>query len=202
MLSAACTGGGDRGRTSGGAPAAGAAAPDAAATFRGVELVPPEAAPDFALTDQHGRPFRLSEQRGQPVLLFFGYTYCPDACPLTLAHFKEAREALGSDAGRVVFAFVTVDPERDTPRRLAEYLTVVPGVLGLTGDRDALAAVWSDFRVHVEVVPGTEPSAYSVAHSTRTYLVDGAGSLRLLYSLFTSGEDMAHDLRRLLEEAD
>ena len=118
-------------------------------SFRGNALDSPVAAPDFALTDQHGQPFRLSEQRGNVVILFFGYASCPDVCPTTLGMWRRVQTELGDDAQRVRFVFVTVDPERDTQERLREHLTIFsPDFIGLTGTPADLEPVYQAYGVY------------------------------------------------------
>ncbi len=171
-------------------------------TFRGQPLQPPRPAPDFVLMDSNGHPFRLSDQRGRIVLLFFGYTTCPDVCPTALAKFRQVREALGAEAAQVRLVFITVDPERDTPARLKRYVeTFSPDFIGLTGDRAALARVWEDYGVYVERQEAEGSAAgYLVAHSSWTYLVDQGGDLRLIYPHGATAEDMAMDIRHLLRQ--
>ncbi|RMF33812.1 MAG: SCO family protein [Chloroflexi bacterium] len=177
-----------------------AACKPSAPSFRGTAIEPPRPAADFVLTDQDGRPFRLSDQRGHVVLLFFGYTHCPDVCPATLTTWKQVHEALGDDADRVRFVFITVDPERDTPERLKEHVTLFgPDFLGLTGPPEALEAVYKAFGVYREKVT-TEESAlgYLMNHTARTYLLDQEGRWVLSYAFGTPAEDIVHDIRQLL----
>lgn len=169
-------------------------------SFHGEPLQPPRPAADFVLTTQDGRGLRLSDLRGKIVLLFFGYTTCPDVCPTTLAKFREVQRALGAEAARVRFVFVTVDPERDAPARLKAYVeTFSPTFIGLTGERTALAKVWEDYGLYV-ARQATQGSAvgYLMIHSSSSYLVDQAGALRLVYPVEATAEDIAADIRQLL----
>lgn len=171
-------------------------------TFHGDRLEPLRPAPDFALTDDENGIFRLRDQRGRVLLIFFGYTFCPDICPMALATLSRAEQLLGPEASRVRFVFITVDPERDTPARLQQYLSHLgPSFSGLSGDRQTLEQVWRDYGVHVarEEQPNSL-AGYLVAHSTWTYLVDPEGNLRLVYPLDVSAEDLAEDVRALLKE--
>ncbi len=171
--------------------------------FFGGTLDPPRAAPDFTLSDQHGATYRLSEQRGDVVVLFFGYTTCPDVCPTTLAQYRQVKNLLGEDAERVQFVFVTVDPERDDEERLNQYISLFDReFLGLTGDAEALQAVWRDYGVYVERVEAPDsPVGYWMNHSSVSYVVDAKGDLRLIHLYNTPNDDVVHDLRLLLAEA-
>jgi len=169
-------------------------------TFHGTELNPPQPAPDFTLTDQHGQPFRLSDQRGKVVLLFFGYTHCPDVCPTTLARWKQIYDALGENAERVRFVFITVDPERDTPGRLQQHLAVFnPKFIGLTGTPEQLAPVYQAYHVYREKVQESQSAAgYLMNHTAGTFLIDPEGRWRLGYSFGTPPEDIVEDIGVLL----
>lgn len=170
------------------------------ASLRGTVFDPPAPAADFTLRDQWGRPFRLADQRGNVVLLYFGYTYCPDVCPTTLAVWRKVEVALRDLAGRVRFVMITVDPERDTPDRLRVYLGAFsPRFVGLTGSEGALAAVYKAYGVirKKEAVPGSA-AGYLVSHTARVFLIDPAGALRATYPYDAPVEDFGHDIRRLL----
>lgn len=176
-------------------PAAGVAAP----AFRGGALEPPRPAPDFALADPDRREFRLSRQRGQVVVMAFGYTFCPDVCPTTLAEFAQVKARLGPAEKQVRFVFITVDPERDTPERLRVYTAAFDRTfLGLTGTPAQLEAVRRAYGVvaRKQVVAGTA-AAYLVDHSASIYVVDRAGRLRVVFPFGTPVEDMTHDLKLL-----
>lgn len=163
-------------------------------TFRGQPLQPLRPAADFILTDWNENTFRLSDQRGRIVLLFFGYTTCPDVCPTTLAKLRKVRGALGAEAAQVRFVFITVDPERDTTARLKHYVeTFSPDFIGLTGDRVTLAGVWESYGVYAErqEVQGSAVG-YLMIHSSWTYLVDQEGNLRLIYPYEATEEDIVH----------
>jgi protein SCO1/2 len=171
-----------------------------AAQFKGGALEPPRPAPDFTLKDPEGRPFRLSAQRGKVVVLSFGYTFCPDVCPTTLAELADVRAKLGEAAKRVQVAFITVDPERDKPARLAEYTRYFDKTFaGLTGTPEQLAQVRKAYGVTAEkrVVPGTV-AAYLIDHSAFIYVIDPEGRLRLMFPFETPVETMVHDLQVLL----
>lgn len=173
-----------------------------AQAFHGFVLDPPQPAPDFTLTDQAQNPFRLSDQRGSVVVLFFGYTACPDVCPATLAQYARVKRELGTLADQVRFAFITVDPDRDTPARLRDYLgRLDPGVYGLWGTGEEVGRVLDAYGVYVEVVDApASPAGYWINHTALSYVVDRNGNLRLAHPFGFEPEDLAADLRRLLLE--
>jgi len=176
------------------------AGPARSAEFKGGLLTPPKAAPDFTLTTQDGKDFRLSRERGNVVALWFGYTFCPDVCPTTLSELAQARTRLGADAKRFRIVFVTVDPERDTPARLREYSNAFNrSFTSLTGSPDRLAEVRRAYGVTAEkhVVAGTS-AMYLIDHSAFVYVIDPAGQLRLMFPFGMSIDDMVHDFKQLL----
>jgi len=137
---------------------------------------------DFTLTDQLGKRVNLSQFRHKVVALSFGYTFCPDVCPATLAKVDRVRHALGSQGSRLQPMFVTIDPERDTPARLKAYLSnFAPGIVGLTGTSDQVAKAAHLYRARYEKEPGRGPTEYLMAHTAYLYLVDGRGDLRYLF---------------------
>lgn len=171
--------------------------------IRGLEFSDPKPAPDFALRDQNGAVFRLSEQKGRVVVVYFGYTACPDACPTTLLYLRRVREALGRDAERLAVAFVSVDPERDTPDALGSYVATQghPSFRGLTGAREELAEVWRLYGIHVEKEPASGSSAgYWVSHTALSYVVDTRGRLRVAHPFGTDDAVILHDIKVLLAE--
>jgi protein SCO1/2 len=142
----------------------------------------------FTLTDQDGRKVTQDDFRGQPVLVFFGYTHCPDVCPTTLFEISEVMRKLGADA-KVRGAFVTVDPERDTPDLLKSYLSSFDKRIGgLTGDRPAIDAMLRNYRVYSKKIPG-EGEGYSMDHSAIVYLMDR--QMRFINALPLQDEDRA-----------
>ena len=154
---------------------------------------------DFALTDHRGQPRRLMDFRGKAVVLFFGYTQCPDICPTTLAAMRDAMGLLGSDAARVQVLFVTLDPVRDTQQLLAEYAPWFhPSFIGLWGDEAATAAVAKEFKVFYAKQPGKTPGSYSIDHSSSSYAFDPQGNLRLLIRHGETPANVAADLKLLL----
>lgn len=173
------------------------------AEFRGttyVEPYPPAA--EFVLERSGGTSFQLSEMRGRIVLLFFGYTSCPDICPTTLAELNQAMGKLkAEEAERVQVLFVTVDPERDTPERAQEYVNHFnPGFIGLGGTEEQLTKVWSDYGVFREIVEGTSALGYIVNHTARVTLIDGNGNMRVSFGFDTPVDNIVHDLKLILKE--
>jgi protein SCO1/2 len=165
------------------------------------EYDPPRAIPDFTLTDQDGEPFRFSDTDGTVRLLYFGYTNCPDICPTTLLTWKQVREELGDHADHVTFIMVTVDPEQDTPDVLKRYVKAFhPSFVGLTGSMEELTRVWAAFGVQVQKEPMPESAAgYSVGHTASVFAVDPEGRLRLKFPFGATPEQIASDVRRLME---
>ncbi len=155
---------------------------------------------DFELQDQNGETFKLSAQRGNVVLFFFGYTFCPDVCPMTLSTWKRAQDALGNDASAVRFVYVTVDPERDTREKLKSHLeNFSEDFTGLTGANEALRAVYASFGVYINKTSIAESAAgYLVDHTARMFVVDKTGALRLLLDHAAPVDDVVHDVRLLL----
>jgi protein SCO1/2 len=169
--------------------------------YNGVVIDPPAPAADFTLTDQHGQPFRLSDQRGKAAIIFFGYTNCPDVCPITLSEFKRIKAMLGDNADQVAFIYITVDPERDTVARLAEYLpNFDPQFIGLTGDLPALEQVWKAYGVYQQKQDAGSAAGYLVDHSTRTYLIDPDGAWRINFPYGMEPEKIVRDIRQVLKE--
>lgn len=167
--------------------------------FKATDITGAEFARDFQLTDHRGQTRGLADFKGKAVAVFFGYTHCPDACPTTLAELAAAMKQLGPDAERVQVLFVTVDPERDTPQLLAQYVPAFhPSFLGLYADAEATARVAKEFKVVYQKQSGAGQQGYTVDHSAGTYLFDPAGRVRLYVSYGQKAEAFAHDLRLLL----
>lgn len=160
-------------------------------------------APEIELTRAAGSDFRLSQMRGKVVALFFGYTSCPDICPTTMAELKQALAEIGPKAEEVQVLFVTVDPQRDTPERVQEYVNHFnPDFIGLSGSESDLAKVWNEYGVFRQVVQGTSAAGYLVDHTARVTLIDQEGNLRVSLPVETPVEDVVHDLNMLLTQSD
>ena len=171
-------------------------------SFKGSDVTGSSFGRDFALTDADGKSRTLADYRGKAVVVFFGYTQCPDVCPTTLAALAEAMKALGPDAERVQVLFVTVDPDRDTPELLKAYVPAFdPRFVGLRGDAKATEAVAKEFKVVYQKVPGATPTTYTVDHSAGTFLYDPQGRLRVYIGHGQAPAAFVHDLRELLKSA-
>jgi protein SCO1/2 len=168
--------------------------------YKGSPMNPPFQAPEIALHDQNGQPFRLSALKGHIVLVYFGFTNCPDICPATLATIKAAREKLGSRASDVAVVFITVDPANDTPARLKTYLAGFdPAFTGLDGTQSDLEAVWKAYGVYKQAKAVSTGGDELLDHSALIYLIDPQGNLRMTYGVGVSSADLATDLSHLLD---
>jgi protein SCO1/2 len=158
---------------------------------------------ELNLTDHTGKPRTLADFRGKVVTVFFGFTHCPDACPTTMVEMAQVMKELGPDAGRLQVLFVTVDPERDTQKVLAQYVpSFHPAFLGLHGDAEATARVAKEFKVYVNKQPPKSPGgSYSVDHGAGTFILDPQGRLRLFAQYGQGAASILHDVRLLLRES-
>jgi protein SCO1/2 len=172
-------------------------------SFRGTTYAEPyPVAPEIELTRANDTGFQLSETRGRVVAVFFGYTSCPDICPTTMAELNQALQELGDQADQVQVLFVTVDPQRDTPERVQEYVDHFnPNFIGLSGSEPELATVWNNYGVFRQVVEGTSAAGYLVDHTARVTLIDQEGNLRVSFPFDTPVEDVVHDLNLLLRDS-
>ena len=156
----------------------------------------PQVGGPFRLTDQNGKTITDADLKGHPFLVFFGFTHCPDVCPTSLFEISEIFDKLGSDADKVNALFVTVDPERDTPAALKDYLSSFnPRVIGVGGDADTLASVAKAYRVYYKKVP-LKDGDYTMDHTAIVYLMDKNGRFVAPFSLKRKPEEAAADLRR------
>jgi protein SCO1/2 len=168
-------------------------------SFRSTDVSGASFGRELALTGHDGKPRTLADFRGKVVVLFFGYTQCPDVCPTTLAAVAEAKRRLGADGALVQGVFVTVDPERDTPELLANYVPVFdPSFVGLYGDAAATERAAKEFKVLYRKVPGSTPETYTMDHSAGMFVFDRQGQLRLFVGHGTGVDALAHDLRELV----
>jgi len=161
-----------------------------------------EYARDLPLTDHNGQPRHLRDFAGKVVVVFFGYTQCPDVCPTSMSELAEVKRALGDQGGKLQGIFVTVDPERDTPEVLKAYMANFdPSFLALTGTPEQLAAVAKDFKIYYKRVEGQTPTSYTMDHSAGSYVYDAAGRLRVYHRYGSGAQALASDVRALLQEA-
>jgi len=168
--------------------------------FKSTDITGADYGKTLELTDHAGRPRHLEDWRGKAVVIFFGFTHCPDICPTTLVDVSNALKTLGGDAERVQVLFVTVDPERDTPEALGKYVTAFdPRFLGLRGDLPATQRAAKEFKIYFEKRKSGD--GYSVDHSGQSYVIDPQGRLRLLVRPDRIAEDLAVDLRTLLRSS-
>ncbi|MBX7213010.1 MAG: SCO family protein [Thermoflexales bacterium] len=161
----------------------------------GMVVSNPRVIPDYRLVDMNGKPFELSSLRGKSVFVFFGYTFCPDVCPLTLAELKQVKALLGPQAANTVFLYVSVDPERDTPAVLKTYVTAFdPEFLAVTGDIDTVRRFATEFGAAFEKQrPEGTSATYLVNHTAFTYLLDADGKWRMTFAYRTPVDAVARD---------
>jgi protein SCO1/2 len=172
---------------------------DRGVKFKSADITGADYGRTLELTDHTGKPRRLEDFRGKAVVLFFGFTQCPDVCPTTLAEVAAALKKLGPDADRVQVLVVSVDPERDTPELLGKYVTAFdPRFLGLRGDLAATQKAAKEFKVYFEKRKAGD--TYSIDHSGQSYVIDPRGRIRLLVRPDRIEADLADDLRVLLQE--
>lgn len=169
--------------------------------FKSGVFDPPRMAPDFSLPGSHGSDFILSEQRGKKlVILGFGFSHCPDICPMTLANLAQARKKLGALAEEIQVIYVTVDPERDSVKRLQEYMmNFHSSFIGLTGSPEQLAAVRKEYGI-LAAKEVHKDGSYEVHHSSYVYLIDHQGLLRALVPFGKTADDIVHDVKILLQQ--
>lgn len=169
--------------------------------FKNTDLTGLSYARDFALTDASGKLRTLADFKGKAVVVFFGYTQCPDVCPTTMSEMAAVMKQLGPLADRVQVIFITLDPERDTPAVLAQY---APGFdkrfLALYGDAAATAKTAQEFKVVYQKVPGKQPGSYSVDHTAASFVFDPQGRVRLYVRNGQGPDPLAHDLKVLLQQ--
>lgn len=179
---------------------AGCDAAPKAPSFRLTDVTGAEFARGFQLTDHNGKPRTLADFRGKVVVVFFGFMHCPDACPTTLGELALAMKELDKDAARIQVLFVTVDPERDTPAVLSQYVPAFHAdFLGLYGDAEATARTAKEFKVFYQKQPRPGGS-YSIDHSAGSFLFDPAGRLRLFAQYGQGAQPLLHDIRILLQQ--
>ena len=169
--------------------------------FAAIDLTGADYARDFSLTDHNGQPRSLKDFPGKVVVLFFGYTQCPDVCPTTMSELVEVRKLLGKDGARVQAVFVSVDPERDTPAVLKAYMANFdPSFLALYTTPENLEATAKNYKIYFKKVDGKTATSYTVDHTAGSYVYDTQGKLRLYTRYGTGAAPLAADIRLLLQE--
>lgn len=170
-----------------------------ALTFTAIDITGADYAKDFALTDHNGQPRSLKDFQGKVVMMFFGYTQCPDVCPTSMAEMAEIKKLLGKDADRVQGLFVTIDPERDKPAVLKEYMANFdPTFLALYTTPEKTATLAKDYKVYFKKVDGPTATSYTMDHTAGSYVYDSTGKLRLFTRYGTKPELTAADIKQLL----
>lgn len=176
-----------------------ACSPDKPA-FKGVDITGADYARDWSLNDQHGQTRTLKDFAGKAVVVFFGYTQCPDVCPTTLQELLEVKRALGPDGDKLQAVFITVDPERDTPELLKAYMANFdPSFLALRPTMEQLQPLLKDFKIYAKKVEGKTATSYTMDHSAQSYVYDPKGRLRLYNRHGTGAQAMAEDVKLLLK---
>jgi len=170
--------------------------------FRGIDVTGAEYARDLPLTDHNGQQRSLKDFAGKVVVVFFGFTQCPDVCPTSMQELAEVKRSLGADGDRLQGIFVTVDPERDTAEMLKAYMgNFDPSFLALRGSPEQLAAVAKDFKIYYKKVEGKTDTSYTMDHSAGSYVYDPAGRLRVYHRYGSGAQALAADVATLLKEA-
>ena len=168
-------------------------------SFRGVDITGADYARSLSLPDQNGQQRSLADFKGKVVVVFFGYTQCPDVCPTTMAELAQIKKAMGKDGERVQGVFVSVDPERDTPEILKSYMASFDeSFVALRGSADQTKAAAKEFKVFYGKVPGKTEGSYSVDHTAGSFIFDPAGKVRLFVRYGGGAEALTADLKALL----
>jgi protein SCO1/2 len=172
------------------------------AAFSSVDVTGAEYAKGFELTDHNGQVRHLTDFAGKVVVMFFGYTQCPDVCPTSMTELARIKKALGKDGERLQGLFVTIDPQRDTQELLKAYMANFdPTFLALSGPPDKLAEVAKEFKIYYKRVEGKTPSSYTMDHSAGSYVYDTKGQLRLFTRYGSDPKGLTEDIRILLKQA-
>lgn len=171
------------------------------APFHGIDITGADYATGFDLTDHNGQRRTLADFKGKVVVVFFGYTQCPDVCPTSLAELAQAKALLGPEGERLQGLFVSVDPERDTPEIMKAYMANFdPTFLALYAQPDALPALAQSFKVYYKKVEGKTPTSYTMDHGAGSYVYDTQGRIRLYHRYASGAQGLADDAKRLLAE--
>jgi protein SCO1/2 len=168
--------------------------------FKSIDITGIDYAHQFSLIDDNGKPRQLSDYRGKVVVVFFGYTSCPDVCPITLSELAGVMKKLGTEAQDVQVLFVTFDPERDTAAVMKRYLANFdPSFVGLTGSAAQISSTAKDFKVFYQKVEGPTADSYTIDHQAVSYVFDRSGAPRLYVVDSAKEGDWVHDLKILLD---
>ncbi len=171
------------------------------AAFKGIDLTGAAYARELKLPDQDGRERTLGDFKGKVLVVFFGFTQCPDVCPTTLAELAQVKKALGPDGERVQGIFVTVDPERDTPELLKAYLqSFDPSFVALRGSEEQTKAVAKEFKVFYSKVPGKTEGSYTIDHTAASFIFDTQGRVRVFSRYGSGAQALVDDIKLLLAE--
>ena len=169
------------------------------ASFQGVDLTGAAYARGFSLPDQNGKTRTLEDFKGKVVVVFFGFTQCPDVCPTTLAELAQVKKALGPDGDKVQGVFVTVDPERDKPELLKAYLeSFDPGFVALRGTPEQLKETAKEFKIYYAKVPGKTPDSYTMDHTAASFLFDAHGRVRVFSRYGAGASALMGDIKALI----
>ena len=173
--------------------------PSSKAAFNGVDITGAEYARSLSLPDQNGQPRTLADFKGKVIVVFFGYTQCPDVCPTTMVELAQVKKALGQDGERVQGLFVSIDPERDTPAILKAYMASFdPSFVALRGSVEQAQAAAKEFKVFFAKVPGKTEGSYTMDHTAGSYLFDPNGKVRLFVRYGAGADALATDIKALL----
>lgn len=172
------------------------------AMFKAVDITGADYAKDFSLPDVDGKTRTMADFKGKAVLVFFGFTQCPDVCPTTMAELAQVKKQLGADGERIQGVFITVDPQRDTPDVLKAYVqNFDPSFVALRGTPEQTLATAKAFKIFYEQVPGKTPGSYTVNHTAASYVFDPQGRVRLYVRYGSGSEALAADFKQLLQGA-
>jgi protein SCO1/2 len=171
-------------------------------TFAAIDITGADYATGFSLTDHNGQPRTLADFKGKVVVVFFGFTQCPDVCPTSMSELAEVKRLLGPDGDRLQGLFISVDPERDTPEIMKQYMSSFdPTFLALYAAPDALAELAKSYKVYYKKVDGRTPTSYTMDHSAGSYVYDPQGRIRLYHRYGTGAAALAGDIKKLLAPA-
>ncbi len=174
---------------------------EAPVAFKGIDITGADYAQGFSLTDHNGQARTLADFKGQAVVVFFGFTQCPDVCPTSMSELAQAKQLLGEQGSRLQGLFISIDPERDTPAIMKEYMASFdPSFLALYAKPDELPALAKSFKVYYKKVDGPTPTSYTMDHSAGSYVFDPQGRIRIYHRYGSGAQALASDVKALLAE--